>query len=247
MYLSKHDCGTLPAREFNILLPRAKAGDSKAIAKIVTSCLRYVISKIKKEFYQYKRGDEFELFNAGALGILKAIQKFDPSKGFTFLTYANWWIFSEMRLQILNKYSVRLPRPLLEMYVFNRKGFMEELEKNPHKRAYANLIVVSNLESIIQDEDELNIGGTIDSNINIEEAYMEKIKREVILTAVNKLNPDFRKTVKMRYGFHPYEPHTLLEIAKHYGVSKQAIDLRIRKALSHLKDILEGNEMIFDT
>lgn len=247
MYLSKQDCEKLDDREFKILLPRAKSGDSKAISKITTSFLRYVMAKIKKEFYQYKSTDDFELFNAGALGILKAIQKFDPSKGFTFLTYANWWIFSEMRLHIISKYSIKLPKPLIEMYVFNRKAFKKEIEKHPHKVAYANLIVISNLESIIQDEEDLTIEGTIGSNFNIEEAYLEKIKKEVILGAVNKLRTDYKETVKMRFGFHPYEPHTLSEIAKHYNLTKQAIDLRIRKAISHLRDALEGNEMIFDT
>jgi len=249
MFISKKDCPKLTTRELNILLPRAKAGCKKSISRIVLSFIPFVIYKIKKDFAQYNIQDEMELYNAGVIALLKTIEKFDPDKGFTFLTYATWWIFSEVRKSILlSKFQIKLPRTLLEKYLFDRKEFLKDIKKYDYKREYANLILLTSLQVPIEGDESMSIQDTIKSDYNIEEEHIKTIKRQMILNAINTLKPDFAKTIKMRFGFEPYyETKTLQDIADHFKITKEAVRLRINKSLKLLKDMLYYNDMFNET
>src|ERR1700687_2482779 len=132
--------------EETILAQRIKMGDQKALDKLAQSNLRFVVSVAKQ--YQHQGLSLSDLINEGNLGLIKAAQRFDETKGFKFISYAVWWIRQSI-LQALAEQGrlVRLPQNKIGTYNKANKDYMAfEQEREPSTEELAELLEMSETE-----------------------------------------------------------------------------------------------------
>ncbi len=230
----------LDKRQFDILIVKAKNGCLKSRDRIIISFLPYIIKRIKKLTNKYDNIIEFdEFFNWGTVALIKSIEKFKPELGFTFLTYANWWITYFIRECIVNNDIIKIPRRHAELYIFERdkiKGTPLESNIRSHK-------VITSLEAYVKDSDsdDTTVADTVESDFNILDFYIEKIRKEIIGSSINRLKPRDSDIIKMRFGFAPYYiPHTLQEISDKHDLTREGVRIILQKSFKRLKDILIG-------
>jgi len=224
------------------LSTRVKKGDRKARAKMIKSNLRLVINIAKK--YSYLGVPMLDLIEEGNLGLIKAVEKFNPKKGYRFSTYAAWWIKQYVTRAIANQgKTVRIPVYVIELLMqfkkvqeqlshrLKRKPTMKEIGKRmklPARRVKQLSDMASGVSSLnapvgddgtteLMDlmEDE-KFSGTIDelSNFLIHERVRE------LLT---KMSAREQKIIELRFGLKDGIRHTLRDIAKRFKLTRERV------------------------
>jgi len=232
----------------------ARDGDEKAKEKLIKANLRFVVSIAKK--YQTSGISLLDLINEGNMGLIKAADKFDPERGYHFISYAVWWIRQAIILAISQKTSlIRLP--------LNRTADMQKIEKM-HKKLEHKLgrepTAQEIAEELDMDDEEINylrnisqdyvsldatFGDSDDTSIisMMEDSRVDAPDRKLLddslkeaLNAVlNTLTASEREILKMRFGLDGEKPLSLQQIGEKFRLSKERIRQIEKKAIRRLR------------
>ena len=237
----------------------AKAGDRKAIDKLTTSNLRFVISVAKQ--YQGQGLDLIDLIQAGNTGLIEAANRFDVDKGYRFISYAVWWIRQAI-IQALSDNSRTIRLPISQIHIIakinkaisefeqlhNRRPSNEELEKivdiPAHKidKIMSSESKVVSIDTPFKDEEEGTLVDVI-PNTNSPKAdniINEEYKKKEINMLLNTLSDREHDVIRMYFGIGCY-PCTLDDIGEKFGVTYERarqIKESALKNLSKLKPLL---------
>jgi len=232
-----------------------RKGDLEARDKLVKANLRFVVSVAKE--YQNQGMPLSDLINEGNVGLIKAAERFDGTKGFKFISYAVWWIRQSI-LQALAEQSriVRMPLNRVgALYKISKVSSMleQEMEKRPNPEDIAQELDMSPKEvaktissgrrhksldaPLREDEDSGSLFDIIsDQNqMSPENHVMEEALKREIDRALATLDPREAEIIRLYYGINRDEPMTLDEIGEEYGLTRERIRQIKEKALRRLR------------
>jgi len=256
MYLK--EIGRIPLlnREDEIkLAQKAEAGDLKAKEKLTSSNLRLVVSIAKKYI---GRGMTFlDLIQEGNKGLIRAVEKYDWTKGFKFSTYATWWIRQAITRAIADQArTIRIPVHMVETInklMRTSRKLMQDLGREPTPEEIAaamegmdadkvrEILKISqnttSLETPIGDEEDSVLGDFIadEDQVSPYEATSHQMLRENIGEVLDALSDREAKVLKMRFGLNGGKAMTLEEVGQKFGVTRERIRQIEAKALRKLR------------
>ena len=246
----------LTAEEEIHLANLVKEGDKSAREQFINANLRLVVQIAKK--YTNSGVPFLDLIEEGNIGLMKAVDKFDPSLGYKFSTYATWWIRQAITRSISDKSRVvRVPVHMFEQIkkvnntrkeltsILNRTPTEEELAKYLNISLekledinYYSLAPVSLNQSVSEEDEESELGDFVaDENIlNPEETVVTKLYGNHIRDFLNILTKNERKVIEYRLGFIDGKVYTLQEVGEIFNVTRERIRQIEAKALKKLKN-----------
>jgi len=246
----------ITAEEEVELARRIKSGDNEALDKLIKANLRFVVSVSKQ--YQNQGLSLPDLINEGNLGLIKAAQRFDETRGFKFISYAVWWIRQSI-LQALAEQARIVRLPLNKIGSINKinKTF-SELEQR-YEREPSHLEIAQALElapkdvknsiassgrhvsmdaPITQDEDT-NLYDVLLSkeNQSPDKALVNDSLRKEIERALNTLTPREADIIRLYFGLNGKHAHTLEEIGEQFSLTRERVRQIKEKAINRLKHV----------
>ena len=237
------------------LAKRILEGDMNAKKELSERNLKLVVSIAKK--YVNRSSMQFlDLIQEGNLGLLKAVEKFDYTKGFRFSTYATWWIRQSITRAIADQArTIRIPVHMVEtIHRLSRvsKQLMQELGRDATNAEIAERMGISenrvveiqkiaqdpvSLESPVGEEDESKISDFVeDESIKSPtDSTAQDILKTQLLQVIETLTPREQKVIRLRYGLDDNHPRTLEEVGKEFNVTRERIRQIEAKALRKLR------------
>ncbi len=247
----------LLSRKEEVELARgARGGDSEARRKLIICNLKLVIN-ISKSYISY--GVPFlDLIEEGTRGVIKAVSRFDPEKGFRFSTYASWWIKQSIVRAISNhSRTIRIPIHIFQMmtrYVATEESLGGlTLEKRAEKLK-VSIKKYRMIEELVRNIRALDIANSLDTYSQLsrsldmgtgadpEKIILQQIDNEKLTALLERLSERDKLILKIRYGFYDNEPHTLAETGKVVHVSRERVRQLEMRALRKLRCLIEPPE-----
>lgn len=256
----------LSPEEEKKLAQRVKKGDGKARKKLILSNLRLVVS-VAKRYMNYGLS-LLDLIEEGNIGLMKAVDTFDPSRGTRFSTYATWWIRQTITRALSNQSrTVRIPVYMSESLLRYKKAIEEFYVRTGHQpsikeiaselgiteheaeqlKEYLECMTPVDLAQFVPEVEDGAYLGRSEAHLK-SESFVEELEREQDLEFLLSLLPERDANVlKFRYGLMDGRPHTLVETGKEFNLTRERVRQIERNAINFLRNYVESHKDDFAT
>jgi RNA polymerase primary sigma factor len=258
-----HRTKLLSATEEKELALKIESGDRAARDRMITSNLRLVV-KIAKRYVN--QGLPFlDLIEEGNLGLIKAVERFDVSRGFRFSTFATWWIRQGMERAVMNQArSVRLPVHVAEdigkvsraTYLFRKQTNRDptlteiaetlEMDLNHVRKLQVLLLGTCSMDQPLGENSSFCLADTLEdtSNLSPVDQIAGHNAYEIVSDLIKTFPAAERKILTLRFGLDDHEPQTLETIGRSFGLTRERIRQIESASLSKLRKLLGPHDGI---
>jgi RNA polymerase primary sigma factor len=242
---------------------RIRKGDERARKEMIRANLRLVISIAKRYFHLGV--PLLDLIEEGNLGLMKAVDRFNPRRGFRFSTYAAWWIKQAITRSILEQGKIiRIPvymSELISKWKKTKEQLSQRVKRRPTEEEIAKKLKIS--KSLVEqinfwlsattssldapiggDEGESQLSDLVEDEtaVSPDKDIEQLLNKERLKNLLSMMRKRERQVLDMRFGLADGKTHTLAEVAKKFGVSRERVRQIEEEALKKLRQFVEQQE-----